>query len=142
MSQLFSIMLETNPIQTDMDAISLGLEEYNRQFAEDDDHGALVVVVRDEEKVVVGGLLADTFWRWVHINTLWVRGDLRKMGFGSQLLSAAEQEAVRRGCLHAQLETHQFQALGFYQKHGYTIFAELDHFPPGFKKYFLKKDLV
>jgi hypothetical protein len=53
-----------------------------------------------------------------------------------------EEEATRRGCKYAYLDTLSFQARGFYEKHGYTVFGELAHFPPGHRKYFLKKDLL
>ncbi len=54
----------------------------------------------------------------------------------------AEQEAVKRGCRYAHLETIDFQALPFYQKLGYEIFATLQNYPPGHVRYSLtKKDL-
>jgi len=55
------------------------------------------------------------------------------------LLEAAEQEAVKRGCRYAHVETHTFQAVDFYHKHGYIIFGELPDLPKGYTKYFLKK---
>jgi hypothetical protein len=39
------------------------------------------------------------------------------------------------------LETLSFQARGFYERYGYSVFGELDDFPPGHRKYFLKKNL-
>ncbi len=123
------------------EAIDEGLWEFNEQFSEADDHHTLVIVLRDEQGKLAGGLLGDTAWRWLHIGTLWIREDLRHLGYGRKLLAAAEQEAIRRGCLHSNLETHDFQAPGFYQKNGYSVYGQLEDFPPKHVKYFLKKEL-
>jgi len=49
---------------------------------------------------------------------------------GTQLLQAAEQEAHARGCQYMILDSYDFQAPGFYQKHGYEVFAVLEDHPP------------
>jgi GNAT superfamily N-acetyltransferase len=136
-----SIAIEEHPDPADVAAIEQGLADYNNQFSESDNHEFIYILLRDSSRQLAGGLLAETFWRWLHINILWLRQDLRQQRYGSQMLQMAEQEAARRGCRHAQLETHEFQAFPFYQKHGYVIFAELPDMPPDHIKYFLKKDL-
>lgn len=60
---------------------------------------------------------------------------------GRALMLEAEREAVRRGCTQAFLETLSFQALGFYEKLGYTVFSRLDGFPPGGAHYAMRKTL-
>ena len=62
-------------------------------------------------------------------------------GTVSRLMDAAEDYAIRRGCFAATLETHSFEALGFYQKRGYEVFGVLEDYPPGHTKYFLRKRL-
>jgi GNAT superfamily N-acetyltransferase len=73
---------------------------------------------------------------------LWLAEEVRGQGFGSQLLSMAEGEARQRGCHHAFVDTTSFQALPFYQKCGYTLYAQLEDFPPGHRRYFLKKEFA
>jgi len=58
------------------------------------------------------------------------------------LLGVIEAEAVRSGCRYAHLDTYSFEARPFYEKHGYSLFAALDDYPVGFRKYFLKKRLL
>jgi hypothetical protein len=53
----------------------------------------------------------------------------------------AEQVAQERGCNRSHLTTYSFQALDFYKEHGYQVFAELDHYPGNWHRYFLWKDL-
>ena len=52
----------------------------------------------------------------------------------------AEQEALRRGCHHAWVDT-QFGARGFYERLGYRCFGELPDYPAGFTRTFLSKKL-
>ena len=137
----FSIIVKAKANPGEAKAIEDGLKEFNDRFSEEGHHHELAIVLRDDQGKLAGGLLGDTFWRWLHVSTLWIREDVRSLGYGHKLLAAAEEEARRHGCLHSHLETHDFQALGFYQKNGYTLFAQLDDFPPQHKKFFLKKDL-
>jgi hypothetical protein len=51
-------------------------------------------------------------------------------------MDAAEAIAVERRATVAMLETHSFQAPGFYLKRGYTIFGTLGDYPPGHTKLF------
>ncbi|HKV45926.1 MAG TPA: GNAT family N-acetyltransferase [bacterium] len=77
----------------------------------------------------------------VDIRLLWVREDFRGAGLGSKLMHAVEHEAIRRGCHIATLETHSFQAPGFYEKLGYEKIGVLDEYPIGHQKHYLKKVL-
>lgn len=141
MSESLTIVIEESPARQDADFVREQLAQFNLLYSPPDNHQTLTLFLRDQLGGVVGGLLADTFWGWLHIDIFWVAEEHRGRGYGKQLLKMAEQEAVRRGCRSSHLETHSFQSLAFYQKRGYTIFAELADFPPGHVKYFLKKEL-
>lgn len=88
---------------------------------------------------LVAGLLGFTHWNWLHIRYLWVAEPFRRQGLGRQLVLAAEREARLRGCAHAHLDTFSFQAVPFYERLGYSIFGQLDDYPPGHTKVFLQK---
>jgi GNAT superfamily N-acetyltransferase len=68
-----------------------------------------------------------------------VRPDLRRHGYGTRLLAAAEAEARARGCNRILLETFAFQAPLFYQKHGYEIVGIDNDTLAEHKQYRLKK---
>jgi uncharacterized protein (DUF924 family) len=57
-------------------------------------------------------------------------------------MQAAEDYALKRGCIAATLETTSFEARPFYEKRGYEVFATLDDYPPGHSKFFLRKRLT
>lgn len=117
------------------------LNEFNFRLVPNDEHQTFNWIIRQEGEVLAG-LLGDTYWGWLYISILWVSEALRGQRLGSQLLAKAESEAFARGCRDAHLETHDFQALEFYQKRGYVIFGQLEDLPVGHIKYYLRKKLL
>lgn len=142
MDSTYSLTIEAEPKAGDMNAITLGLLSFNSLHTGGSVPQYLVITVRDENQTNVGGLVAVIYLGWLHIHALWLREELRGQGYGNSLLDEAEQEARGRGCANACLETFSFQALSFYEKRGYAIFAELPDFPVGGKKYFLSKSIT
>jgi len=98
--------------------------------------------VRDETGAIVAGIWGWTRGGCCEIRTLWVHERLRGHGYGQRLLRAAEQEAQRRDCRQVVLDTHSFQAPGFYQKHRYEIIGQIEGYPLGHTKYYLRKRLA
>ncbi len=139
---IFHLTLEDQSSEADQAAVREGLFAYNRKYAPDEQNCALNVFLRDEAGEIAGGLLGETFWGWLYVSILWVDERARGQGFGARLMAAAEEEAVRRGCRHAYLDTLTFQARPFYEKLGYRLFGVLEDLPPGFTRYFLQKDLA
>ncbi|MGI4984546.1 MAG: GNAT family N-acetyltransferase [Janthinobacterium lividum] len=101
----------------------------------------LVVTVTDRDKQIVGGLWGATAYGWLHIDLLVVPENLRGQGAGTRLMQIAEEEALKRGCHSAWLDTHDFQAQPFYERLGYAEFARLPDYPMGHSRIFLKKTL-
>ena len=58
------------------------------------------------------------------------------------MLAAAEERAISHGCRWSHLQTLDFQALPFYERRGYEVFGVLEGYPPGSKRYYLRKTLV
>ena len=54
-------------------------------------------------------------------------------------MDQAEAEAIAMDVQQAYLETTDFQALDFYKKRGYHVFAQLENQPPGHICYYMKK---
>jgi len=142
MAETYSITLEEAHEPASADFLRQQLLEYNLLHAVPIEHRLLAVYLKDEDGGVAGGLLGGTYWGWLAIDIFWLREDLRGQGYGSRLLQAAEAEAVRRGCHHAHLDTMDFQAPGFYEKHGYHVWGRLDDLPTGHARIFYMKELV
>jgi GNAT superfamily N-acetyltransferase len=137
----YTVSLEDNPSEDDLRAVREGLRQFNRLHASDDNYRPLVLFLRGPDGRMAGGLLGETYWGWLHVGDLWLEEGIRGRGFGSRLLDLAEQEALRRGCRRAHLDTMSFQALPFYERRGYQVFGTLQDLPPGHSRYFLWKSL-
>jgi GNAT superfamily N-acetyltransferase len=136
-----AITLEADSRPEDVQFVREGLMAYNRTFVPDDGYLPLNIFLRTPDQSIVGGLLGETYWGWLHIAFLWLRDDFRRQGFGERLLAAAEAEAARRGCHAVNLDTLSFQALPFYTARGYAVFGVLEDHPPGHTRFFLRKEL-
>jgi ribosomal protein S18 acetylase RimI-like enzyme len=102
----------------------------------------LVVPLHGDAGGVCGGLWGCTNFRWLHIQMLVVPAALRGRGWGAAMVRAAEAEARARGCLGAHVDSFSFQAVGFYEKLGYTRFGVLADFPPGYSQHYFQKRLA
>lgn len=118
------------------------LVEYNQSQAGPSHSHSLVVLIRRSAGEVVGGLWGYTSYEWLFTQLLFVPVSLRGAGIGTEVMRLAESEAVERGCHGAWLDTHEFQARGFYECLGYVCFGELPNYPTGYSRYFMGKQLV
>jgi GNAT superfamily N-acetyltransferase len=137
----FSIDLTDQADAADRLAIGRGLGAYNRQQTQTHDYRLLAVLLRNTEGEIVGGLWGNTAYGWLFVELLFVPEGLRGRRIGTDLMQRAEAEARSRGCHSAWLDTFQFQARGFYERNGYSCFGELEDFPRGHARYFMKKTL-
>lgn len=128
------------PDEATRQAIMAPLLAHNQAVAGPSGHRGLAISVRDGQGRVQGGLWGITHHGWLYTQMLAVPEAARGQGLGRRLMLAAEDEARRRQCRHAWVDT-QFGARGFYERLGYTVFGELPDFPPGFTRSFLKKAL-
>ena len=88
---------------------------------------------------LIGGAVGFVRFGWYFLDLLYVDAACRNRGLGRQLLTAAEHFARDRQLVGVRLDTADFQARGFYEKMGYTLFGELADCPPGHSLYFLHK---
>lgn len=137
-------MLITRHRPTGKQEIENMLYQYNlRHFPEDlhNRYEELNLYLQDEQNVIRGGLLAEICWNWLEIHTLMVDEELRHNGYGHKLLEEAERIARQKECDFIKVDTLSFQALSFYEKHGYKVYGRLEGVGREFEHYYLKKDL-
>ena len=117
------------------------IRSYNRSKRETAESEPLNLYVEDEHGQLLAGLVAETFGNWLEIEYLFVKEELRGQGIGSQLLQQAEIEAKKRNCRFAFVNTYQFQAPAFYQKHGYKEVFTLKDYPYTGQRHYYQKEL-
>jgi len=129
------------PAPSDMNAVAVQLAEFNASQADGEMPNYLFIAARDHTGAIRGGLIGATYLGWLSIQVVSLDAALRGQGHGTRIMKLAEEEAVRRGCPRVFLETLSFQALPFYEKHGYAVHSKLEGFPPGGARYALTKIL-
>ena len=139
------VELALEPTQSDLQTISQGIQAFNQTHMPDnvvfEPDLRFAVFARNHTNEVIGGIRANAYWNYCTIELLWLSEQARGKGVGSQLITQTEAYARTKGIGYIRTETLDFQAKGFYQKHGYTLFGELPNHPKGHTTYCLMKQL-
>jgi ribosomal protein S18 acetylase RimI-like enzyme len=135
------LVVDEHPDPRDLEFLEDQINAYNVAVTGIVDWYPLAIFVRAAAGQIVAGLNGGMWAGYLEIKNLWVREDLRGQGVGRRLLLAAEQEALRRGCTQVLLDTHDFQAPGFYRRLGYTIFGTFEGIGGRHTRYYLRKTL-
>lgn len=117
------------------------VDRFNIRTTGIEDAQELLATETGDDGELLGGVYG---WSWggtCWIEALWVREDTRRSGLGSRLLQAAEAIARQRGCRQLALDTHTFQAPGFYARHGFELAGRLTDYPAGHDHLLMRKRL-
>ncbi|MDF0696749.1 GNAT family N-acetyltransferase [Rhizobium sp. MC63] len=133
--------LTASPSSEELAAITDALSAFNKADVGPADRRPLAILVRDKDGKVTGGLSGFTAWGWLFTQMLFIPDTLRGTGTAGRILAQAEQEAKVRGCRGAWIDTFSPQALRAYRRQGYEVFGELEDFPEGRTRSFLRKAL-
>ncbi len=127
-----------DPEPPDIETIRKGLSGHNERKGVVSQGKRLAVFFQDGTN---GGIIAATYWGWLDIQLMWVRDRWRGQRHGTKLLQIAENEAHARGCLGAYVDVIDFQAVSFFEQHGYRTFGMLQDRPKGHVTHFMQKNL-
>ncbi len=138
------ILVVDDPTPGEIGVIDRGLTDHAEQVAEPFGLEKIGILLRDGEENVVGGLIADVYGPHgaCHIKDLWVAEALRGCGAGSALMERLEEEVRGRGCRLVHVDTFDFQAQGFYERHGFTVFGSVTYPKTGRTRHFMSKTLA
>jgi ribosomal protein S18 acetylase RimI-like enzyme len=127
----YDLTIDDAPSEADVRFIEEQLVSYNIATTGYNDYHPLAILARDDSGMIRAGLTGFTWGGALKIEYLWVHDELRGQGYGSRMMLAAEQEAVRRDCHLAVVDTHSFQAPHFYPKLGYVQCGLVEDWPVG-----------
>jgi GNAT superfamily N-acetyltransferase len=136
----FRIAVEDKDETVDQ-AVHAGLRAFNRALVDWPERQRFNVVLRDTEGRVRGGILASVNFDVLVVEDVFVEENCRGGGHGAALMALTEQEGRRRGARLASVATFSWQARPFYEKLGYTVYAELPYNNGTYTLYSLKKSL-
>lgn len=135
------IELTDAPLDPEIAILNDSLVAFNAGLIGMTDKRPLALLLRGTDGRVIGGLSAVTARGWLIIDMLFIPDSLRAKGLAAKLLGMAEDEARRRGCHGAWLETVNPDARRLYEQLGYAPFGELPDFPVGHSLMFMQKQL-
>lgn len=98
---------------------------YNTKKITDYQFERCLFACHDEHNELIAGLYAINGLGRFFIDLLWVDSSYRHQGLGLDLLRRAEDLARNSNALYVRVNTATFQALDFYLKNGYQVFAKL-----------------
>ena len=133
------IVVPETPDRADRDIILARLVECEAAAAGPPEIKSLAVLLKDEAQRTIGGLWGTSVFRWLVVEYVLIPDDCRGLGLGTELMRRAEDIARERNCIGIWLDTYSFQARGFYEKFGFTMFGEVAEHPPGHQRHFMKK---
>ena len=137
------ITLTDAPTPSEVAQISDDLDQFNIDVTDIEDRRPLAVLVKDPDTgKLLGGMTGRTSLGLMFVDVFHLPKSLRGSGLGNRILRMAEEEGKRRGCKAAVLYTINFQAPGFYERHGWKVFGEVPCDPPGTSRIFMTKQLV
>ena len=102
----------------------------------------LIISFTDDLGIVKGGLIAQTWWGTLEIQYLWVDEEFRGQGYGKHMMEKVEEEARKRNCHMAYVDTFDFQAKAFYEKLGFTEYGSLSGYAHKFCRHYLSKEYL
>ena len=97
-------------------------------------------LVFDDDKLV-GGVIGFVEYNWYILDLLYIDEVYRRRDIGTTLINWVKEFSKNHRLTGIKLETWDFQARGFYEKNGFTVFAELKNYPPGTTVFYLKYEL-
>jgi GNAT superfamily N-acetyltransferase len=136
-----TISIPEKPSAEDREAVLAPLRAYNESHAGSPSVEPVAILLTDDNGETMGGLWGKTSYDWLFVEFLAVPEASRGQDLGTALMREAERVARARGCCGIWLDTFAFQARGFYEKLGFSVFGTLEDHPVGSRRFFLSKRL-
>jgi 8-oxo-dGTP pyrophosphatase MutT (NUDIX family)/GNAT superfamily N-acetyltransferase len=129
------------PLTTELkDKIYSGFKEHAIQVTGQDGIGDPIAFISRENNELIGAVVVQPFWGTLHIKYVWVKEAHRRKKIGTLLTQKACEYGSNLNYPFAFVETMSFQALGFYQKLGFTLEFTRSGYADGLAFHYLKKN--
>lgn len=136
-----TLTYEANPDPDDIQRLEDGITIFATQKTNHQPIDFFAFFLRNEHNKLRGGCNGNTLYGSLYIDQLWVQASLRKKGYGTKLMLAAEQWGKEKDCIFSTVNTMDWEALNFYIKLGYEVEFERHGFAEDSVFYFLRKNL-
>lgn len=134
------IIFKERALPEEIEAIRAGVLE-EATLAGMGDTVPFVLTIKDNNSQILAGATGCSMYGFIFTEWLWVAREHRKKKWGSRLLKAIEELGKKRNCLFSCLFTMSWEALPFYERHGYQVEFVREGFEKNSKMYYLRKPL-
>lgn len=138
---MITVTLEEDPKGETFKGLIEGIKVYNDRALPDMNKHTVTVAIRDEAGTLLGGVVGRQVEDSMYVEVVWNSDAVRGTGLGRQMMVMLEDEARKHGATEIWLYTMSFQAKPFYEKLGYTQFAELPWRNGTMARHFMRKDI-
>jgi GNAT superfamily N-acetyltransferase len=135
----YRLIVAAEPGPEDRRAVLDPLSHFNESMGFPSDTRPVAILLAGNDGEPAGGLWGKTGYGWLFVEFLSVPEQARGRGLGAALMNRAEAIALESGCVGSWLTTFSFQAQGFYEKLGYSVFGRLEDSPAGNDRIFMRK---
>lgn len=104
-------------------------------------NGSFSFAMESIEGQFIAGISGFHYYGCFYIDLLFVAEEARGRGYGCILMQKAEQLAKKRQCLFMAVNTMDFEAKPFYEKHGFSTEFTREGFEKGSVMYYMRKTL-
>lgn len=134
------IAVDHKPKEASIAALREGIVGFNASFLHEK-ASQFIITAQNSKNDVIGGA---TIWEYsdaLYIDILWVEENYRDIGIGSRLINTIVEQAQRKNIKKLFVDTYDFQASGFYIKHGFFIIGRLENYLLGHDRIYLRMEI-
>lgn len=132
-------ILDENPTTENDKIIREGIVAFNKQIIKE--QASHFSIFAKHGNKIIGGALIWEHTDALYIDVLWCDENFRKQGIGSKIISMIDNVARNKMLTKIFVDTYEFQASIFYQKHGFYCIGTIPSYLLGYDRIFMQKDL-
>ncbi|MBI1330401.1 MAG: GNAT family N-acetyltransferase [Alphaproteobacteria bacterium] len=135
------VQIEADPDSIIQRGLMEGMRAFNQAAIPGLASKSAIVTIRDDDGTLMGGAIGRIAMDSMYVEIVWNSDAVRGTGKGREMMLMLEDEARKLGATESWLYTMSFQAKPFYEKLGYSQFAELPWNSGQHHRHFMRKDL-
>jgi GNAT superfamily N-acetyltransferase len=135
----YRLVVEDSPDPGDLALLEERVAAAATAAAGVDEEQEFGIFVRDDDGRVRAGISGIVWGGCCQLQAMWVEEALRRRGLARRLITAAEDEARRRGCALVELHAYDLLVFGLYDRLGYETVGVVDGCPAGSRTRWYRK---
>ena len=136
---IFEYVIDNSPSASDDQIIRNGIVNFNSQTI--NEKATHFSVFAKDGNQIIGGALIWEHSDALYIDVLWCNEQYRKQGIGTKIITMIDDAAKNKGLPKIFVDTYEFQARAFYEKHGFYCIGTITKYLKDYDRIFMRKDV-